>query len=127
MNAKSPDNLPGKSYYRGQAAKDVYWVAKNGYCGMFIVTYTGVVVVDAPPLIGEDFLDAIKGVTNLPVTHLIYSHSHIDHIGSATIFGNAEKIGQVETAKVLRKRNDSKRPVPTRTFEDTLTLQIGRL
>lgn len=126
--AKSPDPLPGKSYYIGKAAKDIYWVNKNGYSSMVIVTNCSVVVVDAPTFIGQDLMVAIKEISNLPVSHLIYSHSHIDHIGDASpMFDKAIKVGHVETAKVLRKRRDPKRPVPTSTFiGDTMTLKIGK-
>ena len=46
----------------------------------------GVIVVDAPPSIGENILAAIAEVTDEPITHVIYSHSHADHIGAAGIY-----------------------------------------
>ena len=47
---------------------------------MFLVTDKGVVVVDAPPSLGEKYLRAIAEVTDKPVKYLIYSHAHIDRI-----------------------------------------------
>ena len=53
---------------------------------MFMVTDKGVVAVDAPATIGNNYLKAIAEVTTKPVTYVIYSHAHIDHIGAAGIF-----------------------------------------
>jgi glyoxylase-like metal-dependent hydrolase (beta-lactamase superfamily II) len=46
----------------------------------------GVVAVDAPPSIGQNYLKAIAEVTDKPITHVIYSHAHLDHIGAAGVF-----------------------------------------
>lgn len=94
---------------------------------MFVVTSTGVVVVDAPPSIGaKSILEAIASVSTLPVTHFIYSHYHIDHVADNVGLGtNVERISHAETAQVLAERRDPQRPVPTKTFTDSLTLQIG--
>ena len=99
---------------------------------MFLVTDKGVVVVDAPPSIGENYLKAIAEVTDKPVTYVIYSHAHIDHIGAAGIFPkNATFIAQQETAAKLQRaksvaRNASMVPsIPTVTFSKNYTLQIG--
>ena len=53
---------------------------------MFLTTGEGVIVVDAPPTIGDKILKAIAEVTDEPITHVIYSHSHADHIGAAGLF-----------------------------------------
>ena len=55
---------------------------------MFLVTQEGVVVVDAPPAIGDKIFAAVSEVTDRPITHLIYSHAHKDHIGAANLFEN---------------------------------------
>ena len=41
----------------------------------------GVVVVDAPPSYAARIPAAIAEVTDKPITHVVYSHSHSDHIG----------------------------------------------
>ncbi len=72
---------------------------------MFMVTDKGVVAVDAPPTIGNNYLKAIAEVTTKPVTYVIYSHAHIDHIGAAGIFPkNATFIAQQETAAECKER-----------------------
>jgi glyoxylase-like metal-dependent hydrolase (beta-lactamase superfamily II) len=99
---------------------------------MFLVTDKGVVAVDAPPSIGNNYLKAIAEVTDKPVTYVIYSHAHLDHIGAAGIFPkNATFIAQQETAAELQRAksvasNASMVPsIPTVTFSKNYTLQIG--
>ena len=99
---------------------------------MFLVTYKGVVAVDAPPSIGKKYLKAIAEVTEKPIRYVIYSHAHLDHIGAASIFPkNATFIAQRETAaelqraKSLAKNVSMVLPIPTVTFSKNYTLQIG--
>ena len=99
---------------------------------MFMVTDKGVVAVDAPATIGNNYLKAIAEVTTKPVTHVIYSHAHIDHIGAAEIFPkNATFIAQQETADELQRAKSVAKnasmvpPIPTVTFTKNYTLQIG--
>ena len=76
----------GKDYDLKEVKDDVYVVSSTGYNAMFLVTGEGVIVIDAPPSIGDKIFKAISEVTNETITHLIYSHSHKDHIGAAYIF-----------------------------------------
>ena len=54
----------------------------------FIVTPAGVVVVDAlgSPALASKLLAAIKKITPLPVTYVILSHYHADHIYGLQVF-----------------------------------------
>ena len=90
-----------------------------------MVTPEGVVVVDAPPAIGDKIFTAVSNVTDKPITHLIYSHAHKDHIGAANIFENVTIIAHNETAKILNERNDTNRPVPDMNFSKEMNLPIG--
>lgn len=103
----------------------VYVVSAGGYNSMFLVTQEGVVVVDAPPAIGDKIFAAVSNVTDRPITHLIYSHSHKDHIGAANLFENVTIIAHNETAKILNERNDTNRPVPDMNFIKEMNLPIG--
>ncbi|MEB3229865.1 MAG: MBL fold metallo-hydrolase [Leptolyngbyaceae bacterium] len=125
-NAIGPTIPAEKGYLVEEIQDDLYWVTDGLYNAMFLVYDTGVVVVDAPPTIGENYLKAVQEVTDKPITHLIYSHSHTDHIGAAYLFpDNVEIIAQEETAQILARRQDSRRPLPTTTFRETYTLTLG--
>jgi len=49
--------------------------------GYLVQEIRGVIAVDAPPIIGKDYLIAIAEVTKEPVKIVIYTHAHMDHIG----------------------------------------------
>jgi glyoxylase-like metal-dependent hydrolase (beta-lactamase superfamily II) len=84
------------------------------------------VVVDAPPSYAAHLRDAIAEVTNEAVTHVVYSHSHTDHIGGTkALGGHPVIIAHVETARLLARAADPNRPPPTVTFADRYTLRVG--
>jgi glyoxylase-like metal-dependent hydrolase (beta-lactamase superfamily II) len=124
--------IPAKGYLVQQIGGGLYWLTDGAYQTMFMVTDKGVVAVDAPATIGNNYLKAIAEVTTKPVTYVIYSHAHIDHIGAAGIFPkNATFISQQETAaelqsaKSVAKNASMVPPIPTVTFAKNYTLQIG--
>jgi len=123
--------LNADGYFVSNIAGSLYWVTDSVYQCMFLTTETGVVLVDAPPSIGHRLSRAICEATAMSgrpsrVTHLVYSHSHADHIGAASIFGaDVERLGHAETGRLLRRDGDLRRPSPTITFTDEYTLTVG--
>jgi glyoxylase-like metal-dependent hydrolase (beta-lactamase superfamily II) len=118
----------GTADYALEEIKDgVYVVSAGGYNSMFMATGEGVVVVDAPPAIGDKIFAAVSVVTDEPVTHLIYSHAHKDHIGAGSVFDNDDVtiIAHRETAKILKERADPARPVPDRIFTRQMNFMVG--
>jgi glyoxylase-like metal-dependent hydrolase (beta-lactamase superfamily II) len=115
----------GPEYELQEIKPGVYVVSAGGYNSMFLVTQEGVVVVDAPPAIGDKIFAAVSEVSDRPITHLIYSHAHKDHIGAANLFQNVTRIAHNETARVLNERNDPNRPVPDMNFTREMNLPIG--
>ena len=117
---------PEKGYFVVEIANGLYWLNDFAYQVMFLTTGEGVIVVDVPPSMGENILNAIAEVTDEPITHVIYSHIHKDHIGAANIFPDTVTIiAHKDTATHLAMKNDPGRPVPTITFDDTYTLSVG--
>jgi len=64
----------------------------------FVVTREGVILVDAPPALDGKIQAAIASVTDKQVTHFIYTHSHLDHVGAVTKFPGARRIAHEEAA-----------------------------
>jgi glyoxylase-like metal-dependent hydrolase (beta-lactamase superfamily II) len=118
-------------YFVGPIGGNLYWVTDGFYQAMFLTTTEGVVVVDAPPTIGRNLLRAIDEVARVRrrpsrVTHLVYSHSHADHIGAASIFGGGiTRVAHSETKRLLKAARDANRPLPTVTFDDRYELRVG--
>jgi glyoxylase-like metal-dependent hydrolase (beta-lactamase superfamily II) len=130
--ARGPTIPSEKGYLVQEIGEELYSVTDGSYNTMFMVTDEGVIAIDAPPTLGANYLKAIAEVTDKPITHVIYSHAHLDHIGSAGVFpDNATFIAQQETANELQRamsvaENTSMvPPVPTVTFPENMTLQLG--
>ena len=122
----SPAIDPKKGYRLQRLGRGLYLVTDNAYQSMFLVHETGVVVVDAPPSYSAHLKQAIAEVTDKPITHVVYSHFHIDHIGGVTdLGGHPIVIAHAETRRLLARAKDPKRPVPTVTFRDRYTLKVG--
>lgn len=101
-------------------------VTEGTYQAFFLVSTKGVIVVDCPPTIGHMMFWAIGNITSQPITHVVYSHMHADHIGGVFIYGDkVTTIAHIETARYLSFIGDSNRPVPKVTFHDSYTLQVG--
>jgi len=119
--------IPKDRGYLVQEIRDgLYWLTDGAYGTIFLVHSAGVIAVDPLPTLGPRYLQAISEVTDKPVTHVIYSHEHTDHIGAAHLFPkNAIFIAQKETAAILARRADPRRPVPKVTFDQSYTLKAG--
>jgi glyoxylase-like metal-dependent hydrolase (beta-lactamase superfamily II) len=125
-SAKGPAIDPAKGYRLQVLGEGLYMITDNCYQSMFMVYQTGVVVIDAPTSYAQYIPKAIAEVTNKPVTHIVYSHAAIDHIGgSKSLGGQPTIIAQDETKRLLVRAADPNRPIPTITFRDKYTLKVG--
>src|SRR5262245_53658316 len=104
----------------------LFWLSDGAYNTMFLVSSQGVIAVDPLPTLGSRYLEAVAKVTDRPVTHVVYSHEHADHIAAAELFPkSASIVAHAETAAILARRKDRRRPPPRVTFEDRFVLQVG--
>ena len=67
-----------------------YWVQKSFYSTIFYVGDQGVLLFDTLEGSSPQIKQAIMSVTDLPVTAIVYSHNHADHIGGINDFINPE-------------------------------------
>lgn len=58
-----------------------YWYQSGFYATVFYVGDRGVLLFDPLEQRAEPILKAIRSVTDKPVTAIVYSHDHADHIG----------------------------------------------
>lgn len=125
-SALGPAIDAAKGYRVQDLGSGLYMITDNAYQSMFLVYDRGVVVIDAPPPFAAHIPEAIAKVTDKPVTHLIYSHSHADHIGGAkSLGGHPIIIAHDDTLRLLKRAADPNRPLPTVTFSDKYTLRVG--
>ncbi|WP_210271726.1 MBL fold metallo-hydrolase [Rhizobium leguminosarum] len=125
-SAQGPEIDRKKGYRIKSLGTGLYMITDNAYQSMFMVYDHGVVVIDAPQSYAGKVREAVGEVTGKPITHLIYSHSHADHIGGAGSLGLVPVIiAHSETKRLLVRDADPQRPIPTITFEDRYTLRLG--
>ena len=113
----------------------------GGNTAVFITT-GGVVVVDTKnPGWGEPILEQIRALTSNPITTLINTHSHADHVSGNVAFPSSVEFVTHETTKTnmeaMRPYTGRTEPpvnvfegangrgLPTRTFTDRMSLGSG--
>lgn len=105
------------------------------------VTSRGVVLVDTKlPGWGQPILDALSQITDRPVTTIVNTHTHFDHVGGNVEFpAPVEIVTHETTAELMREMGpvtggpvqpdlfgrSGGRGLPTRTFRDRMTLGEG--
>jgi len=105
-----------------KVAGDVYRFQNRFHHALVTVTNSGVVVVDPINKEAAKWLrDNLKQITDKPITHLIYSHSHGDHAsgGKALLSDGAIVIAHANAPQ------DIDGVVPTMRFSDSKSLEIG--
>ena len=122
---------PSKGFVVKEVKLNVYVVTDGIYQSAFVTTGKGVVLFDAPPSFADKLPAAVAEVTQETITQIVYSHAHLDHIAGAA--GLKAKIpglqilAEEETARFLREKKDLRRPLPTRTFKEQMTLKLGSM
>ncbi len=115
-----------------EKVKDNLWVLRGGGGNTAVfATASGVVVVDAKnPGWGQPVLDKIKTLTDKPVTTLINTHTHGDHVSGNVAFpATVEIVTQENTKANMEKmpifKENAGRGLPRKTFKDKMTLGRG--
>ena len=119
---------PKKGIETRKVADGVYVVTDGVWQSAFAVNDVGVVVFDAPESYAAKIRTEIAAVTSRPITTLVYSHAHNDHIGGSAAFAGIKRLEIVAltgVAEFLAEKKDPDRLMPTRTFRDKLVLDQG--
>jgi len=102
-------------------ADDVYRLQNNFHYSMVVVTDEGAVVVDPINAFAAAWIKSeVSKLTDKPVSHLIYSHSHGDHAsGGAVLAENATVIAHENAPDAIDGVKVTQR------FEDTYEFSAG--
>jgi glyoxylase-like metal-dependent hydrolase (beta-lactamase superfamily II) len=129
---QQPAQQPQERKIDVDKVKDHLWVLKGGGGNTAVFeTANGIVVVDAKnPGWGQPILEKIKTLSSKPVTMLINTHTHADHVS-----GNVEFPATIDfIAQANTKTNMEKMPIfkehngiglPKRTFKDKMKIGKG--
>jgi cyclase len=109
---------------------NLYVIPGAGGNTTVFVTQGGVVLVDTKlPNNGEAILNQVRRVTDKPVSTIINTHSHPDHIGSNEYFPVTVDVVAHENTRKWMAANprvaSNPAVMPDRTFSDRMTLGSG--
>jgi glyoxylase-like metal-dependent hydrolase (beta-lactamase superfamily II) len=114
-------------------SENLYRLPGAGGNSAVLVHANGVLLVDTKvEQQGQALLDAIKKVTDKPITHIVNTHTHFDHTGSNSEFpASVEVVTQANTKANMEKMDAFKTDagkvgLPDRTFKDKMTLLSGK-
>ena len=115
-----------------EKVRDNLWVLRGGGGNTAVfVGADGVTVVDAKnPGWGKPILDKIKELTGKPVTTLINTHTHGDHVsGNVEFPATVEVIAQENTRAHMEKMkifaDNNNAGMAKKTFKDKMTIGAG--
>jgi cyclase len=111
---------------------NLYVIVGGGGNTAAFLTEQGVVLVDTKLAgWGPAILDKLRTVTDKPVTMIINTHTHADHVGSNEAFApTVEIVAHENTRKNMEKmpafQGEKAQFLPKRTYKDRLSLLGGR-
>lgn len=111
---------------------NLYMITGGGGNTAAYITANGVVLVDTKLANwGQAILDKVRTVSDKPITHIINTHTHGDHVGSNEFFDpKVEIVAQENTAANMAKMPafadaSKKHGLSDRTFKDKHTVLGG--
>ena len=111
-----------EEYVLQRVTERVWWVSRHFYGSLFYVGTRGVLLLD-PFLGGADAtVKAVASVTDLPVTAVVYSHFHADHVGGARrlfelLAAEPPRVIASENTAIWMERFGSDLPWPAEVLE----------
>jgi len=104
-----------------EIAKDVYRLQNNFHYSLVVITAEGAVVVDPINADAASWIkEEVAKLTDKPITHLIYSHSHGDHAsGGAVLAKGATVIAHENSPSIVDG------VIPTQRFKDEYQFEVA--
>ncbi len=114
-----------------EGTENVYIWRNQNHQAMFIVTKDGVIATDpvayGRPTGGQQYVDAIKKITDKPIKYLIYSHVHFDHIAGGKAFkdAGARVIAHKNATARLKTLKDPNTVIPDELVGNKKVIKLG--
>lgn len=111
-----------------QFAKKIHKLSNNVYTAVgyaasnvhFLVGDAGIILIDTTETTqaAENILSDFRSYSDLPITTIIYTHSHRDHISGATIFAEGREVEVIASDKFASDLVgvDQTRPTPNKAL-----------
>ncbi|WP_163831658.1 MBL fold metallo-hydrolase [Spartinivicinus ruber] len=107
--------------------QNIYAIEEDGFTSLVILSNNGVLITDpANTSRAKKLQQQIKKLTKKPVTKIVLSHEHYDHVGGTEVFSSAQVICHNSCEKVFQLDNRNIAPKKVHfTFDKELTFKIG--
>ena len=139
---QAPPPQPSVDNLTVEKVKDNLWVIRGGGGNTAVfATANGLTIVDTKqPGWGQPLLDKIKTISTKPITTVINTHTHYDHVSANVLMpATVEIIAQENTAKMMPTFNEVQgrgptenvfkanpgKGLPKRTFRKKMTIGSG--
>ena len=122
---------PAQEATKVEGTDNVYIWRNGGHQAMFIVTKDGVIATDpvayGRPQGGQQYVDAIKKITDKPIKYLVYSHHHFDHIAGGKAFkdAGARVIAHKNATARLKVLKDPHTVIPDESVGNKKVIKLG--
>ena len=109
-----------------QLADDVYMMSESHYTSLVVVGEDGVLITDpAFTPRAQSLKSAIAEITDKPVTRVVLSHEHYDHVGGTEVFPEAQVICHAACQTVFDLDVGGQAPEKVHvTFNDSLRVDF---
>jgi glyoxylase-like metal-dependent hydrolase (beta-lactamase superfamily II) len=139
---QQPPPQPSVENLTVEKVRDNLWVIRGGGGNTAVfATAKGLTVVDTKqPGWGQPLLDKIKTISDKPITTVINTHTHYDHVSANVLMpATVEIIAQANTAKMMPETSEVQgrgktenvfkvnpgKGLPKKTFKDKMTIGSG--
>ncbi|WP_405350080.1 MBL fold metallo-hydrolase [Nonlabens sp. Asnod3-H03] len=127
LNAGAQDRFAKVQITSTEVSENTFMLTGAGGNIMIAIDKEKVVMIDdqfAP--LSDKIKDAIKGITEYPITYLINTHHHGDHTGGNGNFNSKETtiVAHVNVKKRLIAEGKEENFIPEMTLEEELELQL---
>jgi glyoxylase-like metal-dependent hydrolase (beta-lactamase superfamily II) len=130
---QQPQQRPPATLEIQKVKDNLYVITGGGGNTAAFITEKGVVLVDTKnPGMGPGILEKVKSVTPNPVTMIINTHTHGDHVGSNSAFTGMVEFVAHENCKASMEKmpafqsDEGKKFLPGKTYKDKLSLLKGK-
>lgn len=117
------------NYYIQRLTENTWWILSDMYCTTLYVGETEALIIDMPEftVMDELFASIAEIIGDKPLTTLVYSHPHMDHIGKAGEFVEYQRARGIDvkivgSERMIREIRRYQQPIP----EPTIIVADGR-
>ena len=106
-----------RGYVVEEIAEGVHFASDGNFSMALVESAEGLVLIDAPTSMGAMIAEIAAGISERPISHVVYTHAHADHIGGAAVLdGPIEVIAGEGARHELARVNTALRTYPFGTF-----------